>query len=183
MSAITQQELGDKQRLEEIDQGQKFQTSERLGSQGFMSGENKLGREFTTSERLGSQTFSSGEADKQRGFITGERVAGQQFQTSERGAAQQFAREERGGSQAFSQSEQLRMEELQKRGIVIAEKELVLNDEISRANLEMAKDTSKIQKQQASAGILGGIFGTGVSNASNFGIPRKLSGKLGYFGF
>jgi hypothetical protein len=151
MSAITQQELGDKQRLEEIDQGQKFQTSERLGSQDFTKGENQVNRDFSTSERIASQDFTSGENKLGREFITGERVAGQTFSTSERVAAQTFTREE-----------QQRLEKLQERGIVLQEKELILNEKISNANLDLSKDTAGIQKKQAQGGILTSILGTGI---------------------
>lgn len=174
MSAITQQELGDKQRLEEIDQGQKFQTSERMGSQGFqtgerlgsqlfstgereagqkfVSGENKIGREFQTSERMGAQGFQSGEADKQRGFMTKEREAGQAFTTSERT-----------GAQAFSQGEKLRVEALEKLKIEITQAELELNKKISAANLDLSKKTADIQEKQAKGGILTSILGTGIT--------------------
>jgi hypothetical protein len=177
MSAITQQELGDKQRLEEIEQGQKFQTSERMGSQGFqsgereagqkfVSGENKIGREFQTSERMGAQDFSTGEADKQRGFMTKEREAGQTFTTSERT-----------GAQAFSQGEKLRVEALEKLKIEITQAELELNKKISDANLKQAEEAGEVAKDKAAGGIFttiagskGGkkwnesVFGTGWTN-------------------
>jgi hypothetical protein len=66
-------------RRQEIEEGRKYQTSEREasqlfsrgereGSQGFMADQAKLGREFATSERLGSQQFASGEAQKGRAW-------------------------------------------------------------------------------------------------------------------
>jgi len=156
MSAITQQELGDQQRLEEIGDQRKYQTSERLGSQEFTTGENKIGREFITTERVAGQDFTSGENKLGREFITGERVAGQTFSTSERVAAQ-----------TFTSAEQEKITKLQERGIVISEQEMELNKKISEANLAQAKRDEEAKKDKEAAGILGGIVGTKNAKAMN----------------
>lgn len=59
---IDAQQQGALNAAREAQLGRDFQTSERLGSQKFASGESALARKFQTSERLGSQDF----ADKQR---------------------------------------------------------------------------------------------------------------------
>lgn len=56
----------------ETDEGRKFQTSERVGSQDFAAGQADLGRKFQTGERIGSQDFARGE-----------RLSGQSFASNE----------------------------------------------------------------------------------------------------
>lgn len=67
-------------RIREIEEGRKFQTSEREASQTFARG-----------ERIGSQEWQSGQAQTQRDWQTGEREASQGFATSERLGSQEFA--------------------------------------------------------------------------------------------
>ena len=85
--------------------GRRFATGERLGSQGFASGEAALGRRFATSERLGSQGFASGEAKTGREFGAAQAEIGRRFATGERREAQDFSARERGSAQAFSSQE------------------------------------------------------------------------------
>lgn len=48
-------------RIRELQQAQQYQTSERLGSQGFTAEQAAMQRKYGTSERLGSQEFTSGQ--------------------------------------------------------------------------------------------------------------------------
>lgn len=58
------------------DDAQAHDTSERIGTQEFRSGEADRQRNWQTSERVEGQQFASGEAEKERGWRTSERVAG-----------------------------------------------------------------------------------------------------------
>jgi hypothetical protein len=97
----------EQRRLNEIEQGQKFVTGERLGSQDFGAAQAKIGREFTTSERMGSQDFGAAQAKIGREFMTSERLGSQDFSRLERLGSQDFASAERLGSQDFSRGERL----------------------------------------------------------------------------
>jgi hypothetical protein len=80
----------EQRRLNEIEQGQKFVTGERLGSQDFGAAQAKIGREFMTSERLGSQDFSRLERLGSQDFASAERLGSQDFSRGERLEAQDF---------------------------------------------------------------------------------------------
>lgn len=148
-------------RRQEIDEGRKFQTSEREASQGFSRGEReagqlfgadqaKLAREFATSERLGGQDFQSGEAAKQRGFISGEREAGQKFQTSERLSSQDYATLERKAGQLFAHEQaglqrgfqaMLQNESLKQQAAQF-DKQFELDQRVTQFNMDMADNES-----------------------------------------
>lgn len=81
----------EKQRIAEVNQGQEFAKSERLGSQEFAGGQAELGRKFQTSERLGGQDYASMQADLQRKFQTGERLSSQDFANLQRLGSQEFS--------------------------------------------------------------------------------------------
>lgn len=78
----------------EVQAGREFQTSERLGSQGFAGEQSALARRFQTGEREASQAYG-----------TGEREAGQQFASGEAATGRQFASEEAGKSRASAHDE------------------------------------------------------------------------------
>lgn len=103
--AINAQEAQEVQRQREIQEGRQFQTSERLGSQGFAAEQAGLGRKFTTSEREAGQGFMSGESALQRKFSTSEREAGQGFQSEILGKQQKFATSEREAGQGYQSGE------------------------------------------------------------------------------
>ncbi len=73
-------QAAEQRRVREVQQGQEFAHSERVGSQDFSHG-----------ERLGSQEFASGERQAGQDFAHGERLGGQDFAHSERLSGQEFA--------------------------------------------------------------------------------------------
>ena len=158
---INAQEQAEAMRVREIQEGRQFQTSERLGSQEFASGEAGKQRTFTTGERLGGQDFAAGEAGKQRTFATGERIGGQEFVagqsaiqraygTSEREAGQTYGTSEREASQMFSggqldkqiaaQNQQTRMQ-------------LDTQLEMQKKSIEDAVAARKMSSEQANAAL------------------------------
>lgn len=127
-------------RIREIDEGRKFQTSEREASQTFARG-----------ERIGSQEWQSGQAQTQRDWQTGEREASQGFATSERLGSQEFAAGqaetqrdwqtgEREASQTFAAEQQQKEIDarfaLQKEQIEAAAKEGKLNRDQAQKQLD-----------------------------------------------
>lgn len=78
---INAQQSIEKQRVNEINTGRAYQTSERLG-----------GQEFSRGERLGGQDFSAGQAAIQRRYLTGERESAQKFSHGERRGSEANAR-------------------------------------------------------------------------------------------
>ena len=92
-------------RRRELAEQRQYQTSERLGSQLFASGETALGRRFATGERVGSEKFASGEARTGREFGAAQANIAQRFATGERRESENFASRERGLGQAFASQE------------------------------------------------------------------------------
>lgn len=67
-----------------------FQTSERLGEQGFRSGERQAGETFTAGQNDTNRTFQSAEADKGRSFTAGQNAEDRTFRTNERVGGETF---------------------------------------------------------------------------------------------
>lgn len=115
---INAQAMAEAQRQKEVKEGREYQTSERLGSQGFASGE-RVGsqqfaagqageqRRFLTGEREGSQGFSADQAAMQRRYGTTEREASQGFASGERQAGQEFAGQQAGIQRQFQTGERI----------------------------------------------------------------------------
>lgn len=130
-------------RRQEIEEGRKFQTSEREasqlfargereGSQGFAADQARLGREFATSERLGSQNFASGEAQKGRDFSREERLGSQSFAADQAQLGRDFQHNENLYArrlQREAMSEQIRQ----------FEKSFAEDQRVTNFNMDMAR--------------------------------------------
>lgn len=79
-TALAASEADERFKQEEIEKGRAFQTSERLGSQEYASGEASEQRKFLTGERLGSQTYATGEREESQKFTAGENSLSRRLQ-------------------------------------------------------------------------------------------------------
>lgn len=111
---IDAQAAQERMRINEINTGREYQTSERMAGQKFASGEAALQRKFQTGERLGAQDFSAKQAGIQRDWQTGERVAGQDFARGERLGSQDFAADQSRLGREF-QADQASLERMLRR--------------------------------------------------------------------
>lgn len=192
-------------RRQEIDEGRKYQTSEREasqlfgrgereasqlfsrgereGSQGFMADQSRLGREFARGERLGGQEFASGEAAKQRGFQTSERLGSQQFASGEREAGQRFAAGEAQLGRDWQHNENLYSRRMQERLADRAFLEQVrqfdqsfeMDKRVTDFNMDMARTEANKKDIFGRLGEFGTDFYRGWGDILS-GLGRKVSG-------
>jgi len=78
-----------------------------VGGEQFISGESALDRALQTSERLGTQEFVTGERLGAEAWGTGERISGQDWQSVERELDRDFTTGEREAVQVFTSDERI----------------------------------------------------------------------------
>lgn len=165
LTSIQDVQETDQLRRQEIEEGRKYQTSEREAGQGFLSTQNQLGREFTTSERLGSQGFAGEQALKQRDFITKERMAGQDFSKGERVAGQEFSMGESKLMRDFQAMQNQANRTLQRlamdQSVSQFDRSFAEDQRVTNFNMEMAKKAEKKGKRTLDQKIAdpGNFFG------------------------
>lgn len=146
------QEQAAKQQQDEIEKGRQFQTSERMGSQGFASEQAGLGRQFQTSERLGSQQFGTSERLGSQGFASAQQTGQQQFVSGE-SAIDRAAR--LASEQATMKQQQDQFTETND----LAKQAQAAKERIDQATLSLATDQADIdmitQAQNAGVAALG----------------------------
>lgn len=153
----------------ETQAGREFQTSERLGTQQFASGESAIGRKFQTGERLGSQDFANQQRMSSQKYATGERLGTQGFQSTEA---------QKGRDLQSSQFNQQMNRDLDR---------FTHEQEVDKFNMDMAnkmygkKDLLEQLFSNFSVGNLSNLGGGGLGSMFNLGGVGGISGASGGF--
>jgi len=145
---IGMQEQAERQRLQEIEEARKYQTSEREAGQAFGAEQAEKSRLFATGERIGGQQFAGQQAALQRRFATSERIGGQQFAGQQASLQRSFQRGERLGAQDFAAGESAAQRAIQERALTEQERAAKAGEAFAEKQLLVQKDQFNEQIQQ-----------------------------------
>lgn len=146
MQGIDAAEAQEVQRQNEVKEGRAFQTSERLGSQDYSSGESALQRRFMTGEREGSQNFQAGESKLARDLQDAQWSANYRMQKE--GMALQDAQWSAGHN-------------LQRDQMALQDAQWSASHNLEKQGFDFNKYIAEQELKQGQQGIVGGLLGQG----------------------
>lgn len=147
LEAVDINELGARAQQEEAQKQRDFQSSERVASQGYGTG-----------ERLGAQDFSGQQAAQQRAYGTSERVGGQDFAGQQAALQRAYGTQERLGAQDFTGGQNAATRGEQR---YATDSDITARRDINNQNLNAAADEARSNR----------IF-TGGQNELNRGLQQ-----------
>ncbi len=156
---INAQQMQEGSRINEINTGRQYQTSEREAGQGFASGEALKGRQFATSERQGSEKFADYQRNSSQKFADYERIGSQVNASREAGKARDWQ-----GKQADIERAQ-RMDQFTQQ-LGFSKEQFAHEQVVDQWNKDLA---DRIQGFNEKPGMLEGLFGGGSPSFGNNG--------------